>query len=107
MSNFIGRETELTLLKELTRKQSASLVVIRGCRLIGKSRLIEEMILASQNVEQTKLLKQLDVNSGGNIIQYLEELIDAGFIERHYTWSIKSGRVSTLSQYRCLVCLRS
>ncbi len=42
MSNFVGREYELGLLNSLTTKKSASLVVIKGRRRIGKSRLAEE-----------------------------------------------------------------
>lgn len=41
-SHFIGRETELQQLRELENKKTASLVVIRGRRRIGKSRLIKE-----------------------------------------------------------------
>ncbi|MBS0358772.1 MAG: AAA family ATPase [Proteobacteria bacterium] len=39
---FIGREEELEALEKLLKKNSASLVVVRGRRRIGKSRLIEE-----------------------------------------------------------------
>ena len=39
---FIGRKKELERLELLHKKNSASLVVIRGRRRIGKSRLIEE-----------------------------------------------------------------
>ena len=39
---FIGRKRELHLLNDLTKKKSASLVVIRGRRRIGKSRLAQE-----------------------------------------------------------------
>ncbi len=42
MNRFIGREKELNGLKGLLKKRSASLVVIRGRRRIGKSRLAEE-----------------------------------------------------------------
>ncbi len=42
MSDFIGREYELGLLNSLTSKKSASLIVIKGRRRIGKSRLAEE-----------------------------------------------------------------
>jgi len=42
MTKFIGREKELESLKGLIRKKSSSLVVIRGRRRIGKSRLAEE-----------------------------------------------------------------
>lgn len=58
------------------------------------------VILSSGNTEQTELLEKLHINSGSNIMEYIEELIDAGFIERHYTWNIKQGKTSTLSQYR-------
>jgi len=41
-SNFIGRKEELNQLKNLLSKKTASLVVIKGRRRIGKSRLVEE-----------------------------------------------------------------
>ncbi len=39
---FVGRKRELALLRELRETRSASLVVLRGRRRIGKSRLAEE-----------------------------------------------------------------
>lgn len=39
---FIGREQEMNRLRGLFSKNSASLVVVRGRRRIGKSRLLEE-----------------------------------------------------------------
>ncbi len=42
MDKFIGRARELKVLKDLFNKNSASLVVCRGRRRIGKSRLIQE-----------------------------------------------------------------
>src|SRR5689334_12736066 len=39
---FVGRKKELNELSLLLSKKSASLVVVRGRRRIGKSRLIEE-----------------------------------------------------------------
>jgi len=42
MSKFIGRKEELLLLKGLLSKRSASFIVIKGRRRIGKSRLLEE-----------------------------------------------------------------
>ena len=41
---FVGRREELERLESLTLKKSASLVVIRGRRRIGKSRLIQEFV---------------------------------------------------------------
>jgi AAA+ ATPase superfamily predicted ATPase len=42
VSRFIGRKRELSILQGLTQKTTASLVVIKGRRRIGKSRLIQE-----------------------------------------------------------------
>lgn len=39
---FIGREAEMSRLQGLTKKRSASLIVVRGRRRIGKSRLLAE-----------------------------------------------------------------
>lgn len=41
-TKFIGRETEVEALNDLLNKKIASLVVIKGRRRIGKTRLIEE-----------------------------------------------------------------
>ena len=49
MSKFIGRQQELKRLQELTLKQSASFVVVKGRRRIGKSRLLEKF---SENFDQ-------------------------------------------------------
>ena len=39
---FIGRSIELAQLNDLLQKKTSSLVVVKGRRRIGKSRLIEE-----------------------------------------------------------------
>jgi AAA+ ATPase superfamily predicted ATPase len=41
---FIGRKKQLETLELLLKKKSASLVVIRGRRRVGKSRLISEFV---------------------------------------------------------------
>jgi uncharacterized protein len=41
---FVGRKKELEALELLLRKKSASMVVIRGRRRVGKSRLIKEFV---------------------------------------------------------------
>lgn len=42
MAKFIGRQAELKRLQQLTNKKTASFVVVKGRRRIGKSRLIKE-----------------------------------------------------------------
>lgn len=49
MTKFIGRQQELQKLQDLFQKPSASLVVIKGRRRIGKSRLLEEFGQAFKN----------------------------------------------------------
>jgi AAA+ ATPase superfamily predicted ATPase len=70
MANFIGRQSELKILGKLLEKTSASLVVVKGRRRIGKSRLLEEfgkqfakMFFFSglPPTEKTTLQSQLDV----------------------------------------------
>ena len=42
MANFIGRQSELNRLLELKVKKTASFIVVKGRRRVGKSRLIKE-----------------------------------------------------------------
>jgi len=68
MSVFIGRENELGVLKKFLDKKTASLIVVRGRRRIGKSRLIEEFAKAHTfysfsgipPTEKTTAVDQLD-----------------------------------------------
>ena len=41
MTKFIGRQEELKKLLDLSKKKSASFIVVRGRRRIGKSRLVD------------------------------------------------------------------
>ena len=51
MERFYGREKELQTLKNLITKKTASLVVIKGRRRIGKSRLIQEFGKSIKNAK--------------------------------------------------------
>ncbi len=42
MNNFLGRETELAILRGLKEKTASSFVVVMGRRRIGKSRIVRE-----------------------------------------------------------------
>ncbi len=64
-ATFIGRKKELAQLTLLLKKQSASLVVIKGRRRIGKSRLIQEFgqnfnLLTFSGVPPTEKTTQQD-----------------------------------------------
>jgi len=45
---FVGRELELEILGEFLQKKTSSLLVIKGRRRIGKSRLAEEFALRNK-----------------------------------------------------------
>jgi uncharacterized protein len=49
-SGFVGRRKELEFLHLLLKKRTASLVVIKGRRRVGKSRLVEEFVRTSKGV---------------------------------------------------------
>ena len=70
MSKFIGRQAELKKLIELAQKKSASFVVVRGRRRIGKSRLIEEF---SKHFEQYYKFEGLAPGKGITAQDQLEE----------------------------------
>jgi hypothetical protein len=56
--------------------------------------------LANGPAQQEEILNYLGLKQSGDLSEYLDELIKAGFISRDYTWRINDGQLSTLSQYR-------
>lgn len=56
--------------------------------------------LADGPAEAAEIYRALDVSRGGVISTYLDDLTQAGFIARDYTWSLKTGAPSRLSRYR-------
>jgi len=50
--------------------------------------------------EYKTIADSIKYESSGRLTHYLDELIMAGFISRYYTWSLKTGNKSRLSQYR-------
>ena len=61
-------------------------------------KIIEALITGPK--ERNELCKILQIDSGGRISEYLTELELSGFIKRNYTWDIKSGKDSKISQHR-------
>ena len=57
-------------------------------------------MLSSGAADFNKLCKHLDYAKSGALSKYLDNLIEASFISRDFTWSIKDGEISRLSQYR-------
>jgi AAA+ ATPase superfamily predicted ATPase len=57
-------------------------------------------VLASGAMEYNDICKALKVTKSGLLSSYLDDLIQAGFIRRDYTWHLKTGQASRLSHYR-------
>lgn len=61
-------------------------------------KILECLISGKKNLEN--IFEDLDIKKNGVIIQYLDDLIKSGFIERDYTWKLSSVKKSKLSHYR-------
>lgn len=56
--------------------------------------------LANGPAEFLQIASALNYSTGGNLSEYLDDLIISGFISRDYTWNLKSGIDSRLSRFR-------
>ncbi len=56
--------------------------------------------LCNHHLQRDELLSALNKKSGGLLTAYIDELETAGFISRDFTWNLKTGDLSKLSQYR-------
>lgn len=57
-------------------------------------------LLSSGPANLNKISEQLSYTKSGALSKYLDNLIEASFISRDFTWSIKNGEISRLSQFR-------
>lgn len=57
-------------------------------------------ILANGALEMNALARQMKYANSGTLSEYLDDLLESGFITRDYTWLVKSGKPSKLSHYR-------
>ena len=57
-------------------------------------------VLANGPLEFKDIAQSLTYANSGTLSDYLEDLIQAGFITRDFTWLIKTGKASRLSHFR-------
>ncbi len=50
--------------------------------------------------ERSEIAELIDLKVGGAVSEYLEDLVQAGFITRHPTWSISTVKQSNLTMFR-------
>ncbi len=67
-----------------------------------KSTRYKEIVnrLVNGPLDLKNITKTLARISGGDISEYLDDLCESGFVSRDYTWNIKHGGISKLSQFR-------
>ncbi len=72
--------------------------------LFGKrSHLYKEILqalLETPYAQMKDIFEYLKISRSGVYVDYLNDLIQAGFIDKHPVWHIKTGIVGQLSQYR-------
>lgn len=71
--------------------------------LFGNRSEIYEKItqfLAGQSAEYSDIAKGIHYTSGGILSDYLDELIEAGYISRNFSWEFKTGKEKSISLYR-------
>jgi len=71
--------------------------------LFSKRNLIYKNIvqaLSAGPLEPKMLCEKLGQALSGQMTQYFQDLVQAGFLERDYTWAIKTGTLGRLSRYR-------
>lgn len=71
--------------------------------LFGKRSAIYEKItrfLSGGAAEYLEIAKGIDYSSSGTLSEYLSELLESGYISNSFTWSLKSGKETSICQYR-------
>ncbi|MGI9294170.1 MAG: AAA family ATPase [Pseudomonadales bacterium] len=56
--------------------------------------------LADGHRTMQQVLDQLEKEKGGVVSRYLDDLVLAGFLQRDYTWNVRTAGVSKLSRFR-------
>lgn len=57
-------------------------------------------LLAHGSLDQKSMIEKLKVSGGGTFVEYIKELIEAGFISSYKTWNLQNHKVSNLREYR-------
>lgn len=68
----------------------------------GRSALYKQIVmsLAEGSKDRVFIANQVGLQVGGNISDYLDDLVEAGFITHHPTWKIENAKRSNLAVYR-------
>lgn len=105
-SAFYGRQEELDRLKRLLRKVTSSLIVVKGRRRIGKSRLIEEFSKEFKTYVFTGLPPEKNKNAQEQrdyFVKQLRELFGPETLETDHWWPILAYLAKKTSDGRIIL----
>ena len=74
---FVGRKREMQELKDLLKKKTASFVVVKGRRRIGKSRLLDEFSKELRSFKFTGLAPQENTTKQSQLDEFSQLKEDA------------------------------
>lgn len=61
-------------------------------------RIVESLVSGLKSLEE--ISQDIHLQKGGQLSDYLEDLVETGYINREYTWKMKEGTLSSLSKFR-------
>ena len=67
-------------------------------RFLRYKQIVERLVEGSATLEQ--ISNAIHLEKGGTISEYLQDLVETGYINRDHTWNIKSGKESNLCKFR-------
>lgn len=67
-------------------------------RFLRYKQIVERLVEGSATLEQ--ICSAINLEKGGTISGYLEDLVETGYIIRDRTWNIQSGKESNLCKFR-------
>lgn len=67
-------------------------------RFFRYKQIVERLVEGSATLEQ--ICSAINLEKGGTISDYLEDLVETGYIAKDHTWNMKSGKESNLCKFR-------
>ena len=67
-------------------------------RFLRYKQIVERLVEGSATLKQ--ICSAIKLEKGGTISEYLEDLIETGYIVKDRTWNIKNGKESNLCKFR-------
>ncbi len=61
-------------------------------------KIVNRLVQGTATLQEVS--ESLEMNKGGTVSDYLNDLVTTGYVSRDFTWNLKSGKPSILSRYR-------